>query len=66
MGKKGAHSSGGGAGRKRTKDAAMASHLPPSLVTWRHRPEEYPQHNNLGTHRRRPDGKCPSAEHTKR
>lgn len=49
MSKKGATNSGGTAGRKRAKDAAMASRLPPSPVSWRRNPESFPYHNNMGT-----------------
>lgn len=53
MAKKGATQSGGGAGRQRTKDQAMAAHLPPAPAVWRHKPENWPYHNNLGTKNRK-------------
>lgn len=49
MAKKGAHSSGGGKGRARAHNQAMAANLPPSPVTWRRNAWDWPYHNNLGT-----------------
>jgi hypothetical protein len=49
MAKKGAHSSGGGYGRRKSKDQAMAARLPPAPARWRAHPENWPYHNNLGT-----------------
>jgi hypothetical protein len=62
MAKKGARSSGGGAGRSRAKNQAMAATLPPSPASWRARPYEWPYHNNLGAkNRRRKVGGQPNA-----
>lgn len=48
MSKKGAMSSGSGAGRSRAKDQEMAKYLPPAPDR-RGKPTEWPYHNNLGT-----------------
>lgn len=53
MAKKGATNSGGGAGRQRAKDQAMAANLGPSPSSWRSKPETWPYHNNLGARTRR-------------
>lgn len=54
MAKKGATQSGGGVGRQRAKDQAMASRLPPSPKSWRAKPDQWPYHNNLGARHRKP------------
>lgn len=57
MAKKGATQSQSTKSNTRGKDQAMAAHLPPSPVSWRKHPENWPYHNNLGTTHQRPGQK---------